>query len=105
MRVELSKLTARQFSLCDAHLEGFRWLEEGRDVRFDLTNGFGQKVQLTCTWVSALKIELEPKSQPFSWECTVAEVGNRWKLQLDFASAGDIWLECETAILESALGD
>jgi len=105
LRVELSELTEPSFRLCDAFLEGFSWLNDGHDVRLDLTNGFQQAVQITCRWVTNLQIELKPNPKPFSWECSAEKVGDRWHLLLDFASTGSIQLECESAILESATGD
>ena len=83
---------------------GLSWTNEGRDllltVRFtnDAESGGASGHVLHCSWVSGLHVNLKFLENrggfPLTWDVTFEPTGGGWKIDLDFADAGQIYFCC-----------
>lgn len=90
---------------CDADLTGIIWIDNGRDLvlKWNTTNNSSRS--LTCSWVSAIKIELisadNEGGYPLIWDAQFNQLPTgEWKLCFDFGSRGVIRLKCNEISLE-----
>lgn len=94
--MDLNALKAIGF--CDMRLWAVRWEADGRDVVLAVELGDGTRAELRCTWATELVLEIGKGSQggpPLSWDGSiVATPDGRYDVSFDFASDGDLSLQC-----------
>lgn len=100
--MSLKRILPENFGpLCDALLVSFAWTQDGRDLSLQLVLGGGTKQTFAFIWVNHLRISIEQPekgaSQPFSCNGSAERTADgRLKVQIDFASQGEISFECES---------
>ena len=88
----------------DATLTSLSWESDGRDFVIELVQPNSLTERFLFTWVDHLKIcvfqnENGP-SQPFAWQGKAVQLSSgRVRVVLDFASHGEISLECNNIML------
>jgi len=114
--MELETAKIHELGWSDANLFGLAWENDGKDLRLFLHHASLPISELLCRWASDLRIDLTwapPKDS--TDERPIRRGGilqtcegiikpthdGRWSLLLDFASAGEIRLECDEIVAVS----
>jgi hypothetical protein len=111
--MELQTAEIGELGWGDATFLGFAWENDGKDLRLFLVHSSLPISELLCRWASDLRIDLTchgPKDstgeRPIrrggaiqTWDSSIEPTPDgRWSVFLDFASAGEIRLECEEIV-------
>jgi hypothetical protein len=111
--MELPTAKIRELGWGDASLFGFAWENDGKDLRLFLLHASLPISQLLCRWASDLRVDLtwhRPKDSTderplrrggplLTWDGSIEPTRDgRWSVFLDFASDGEIRLECEEIV-------
>jgi len=102
---EMSTQQEMNTNWCDIELTEIAWLNDGRDLLFRWQCPNNIRRTLTCFWASAIKIDLisadNELGYPFTWYAEIRQSSTgEWKILFDFASKGDISLQCNELLLE-----
>ena len=102
-------LDTKGWPCCDVDLMGFEWIPDicGVELKLRVPN-LDQYLLMTCDWISRVNIELDTEkpnrnnaAPPMTWEVTYTKSeDNRWILHFDFASDGQLDLECGSVALK-----
>ncbi len=88
---------------CDVKLLGFEWNQQECSVQLKLlVPNLADIVELSCDWLAWIKIDIDTKkidlnnsAPPFTWETVYLKTPqNRWVIDFNFASDGQLKLEC-----------
>ena len=100
----------RNMGWCDAELEGWAWINDGRDVvlnfRFLSDGGSETQVkQLHCRWARALRVNLllgeDRGGMPTTWDARFSTMSDgSVDVLIDFAGVGTISLLCSELELQ-----
>jgi hypothetical protein len=81
---------------CDVTLRALRWLDRDAALALEISDGAGVPREIVCSWVTVFKMTIDTQGALLSWGGSLRrrELGG-WSLQLDFAHAGSLEIECK----------